>query len=59
MIITKSAYKYKTLYRGLYKIVQTWANEIVTQRTGTVTMILNTSNIKPYNTPNVQGLDPI
>ena len=55
---TKSAYKYKTPYRGPYKIVQTWTNDTVTLRTGAVTMIIIIRNIKAYNTLNVQGQDP-
>ena len=58
MTRTKSAYKYKTPYRGPYEIVQTWTNDTVTLRTGAVTMIINIRNIKPYNTLNVQGQDP-
>ena len=38
---TKSAFKYKTLYRGPYKIVQTWTNGTITLRMGAVTMRVN------------------
>ena len=58
MTLTKSAYKYKTLYRGLYKIFQTWTNGTVTLRMVAVTIRLNILNIEPYNTSVVEGLDP-
>ena len=58
MTQNKSSYKYKTPYRGPYKIFQTWTNVTVTLRTGVVTIIINICNIKPYNTPNVKGRIP-
>ena len=58
MTRTKSAFKYKTLYRGTYKIFQMWTNRTVTLRMGAVTKRINIRNIKPYNTQIVQGQDP-
>ena len=58
MKLTKSAYKYKTPYRGPYKIVQTWTNGTVTLRMGVVTTRLNIHNIKPYNTAISEGRHP-
>ena len=46
-----------TLFRGPYEIVHTWTNVPVTLRTGAVTMRINIRNIKPYNTPVVEGRD--
>ena len=58
MTLTKSEYKLKTPYRYPYEIVQTWTNVTVTLRMGAVTMRLKSHNIKPYNTPIVEGQDP-
>ena len=58
MTLTKLAYKYKTPYRGPYKIVQTWKNGTVTLRMGAVTMRINICNIKLYNTLMVEGRYP-
>ena len=49
--LTNSAYKYKTPYRGPYKIFQACTNGTVTLRMGAVAMRLNIRNIKPCNTP--------
>ena len=56
--LTMSVYKYRTPYRGPYEIVNTWKNGTVTLRIGAVTMRINIHNIKPYNTPMVEGQDP-
>ena len=58
LTLTKSAYKYKILFRGLYEIVHTWTNVTITLRMGAVTMRINTRNIKPYNTIALEGQDP-
>ena len=55
----KSAYKYKTPFKGLYENFHTWKNGTVTLQTGVVTMIINIQNIKPYNTPIVEGRNPL
>ena len=57
MTLTKSGYKYKTLYRGLYKIFQTWTNGTVTLIMGAVNTRINIRNIKPYDTPMVEVRD--
>ena len=56
---TNSAYKYENPFRGRLKKGQKWTNGTVIPRTGTVTMIINIRDIRPYNTPNVQGRDPL
>ena len=56
--LTKSAYKYETLHRGPYKIVQTWTNRRVTLRMVAVTTRINIHNIKLYNAPIVEGKYP-
>ena len=58
MALTKLAYKYKTPYSGLYKIVQTWKNGTVTPIMGAVSMRINIHNTKTYNNPIVEGRDP-
>ena len=58
MTQTKSAFKYKTLYRGPYKIVETWTNGTVTLIMGAVTTRVNICNIKPDHAPIVEGRDP-
>ena len=58
MTLTKSEYKYETPFRGMYIIVQTWKNGTVTLRMGAVTTRINIDNIKPYNTPILEGRDP-
>ena len=45
----RSAYKYKTLFRGLYEIFQTWTNGTIALQMVAVTNRINISNIKPYN----------
>ena len=41
MIYRKRAYKYKTPFKGLYEIVQTWTNGLVRLQTGAVTTSVN------------------
>ena len=55
-VLTKmrSAYKYKTLFRGPYEIVWTWKNGTSNLLIGTVTHIINIRNIKPYNDADVE-----
>ena len=48
------AYKYETLFQGLYEIIQTWMNGTVTIQTGAVTARLNIHRLKPYNNPEVE-----
>ena len=43
----QSAYKYKTLYRALYKTFQTRTNGTVTLGTGAATTSINIQNFKP------------
>ena len=50
MIRRKSAFKYKRSFQGLFKIVQTWTNGMVTLRVGAVSSRINTRYIKSYNT---------
>ena len=45
----RSEYKYKTLFKGPCEVFQTWTSRTVTLRTGEVTNIINTRNIKTYN----------
>ena len=49
----RSAYKYKTLFKGLYEIVQMCTNGAITLRTGAATMIINIRNINPYKDTDV------
>ena len=56
--LTKSDYKYKTPFKGPYKIVQTWTNGTATLIMGAVTTIVNICNIKRYNTLIVEGQYP-
>ena len=58
MTLTKSAFKYKTPYRVPYKKFQMWTNGNVTLIMGAVTTRINIRNIKPYNTPVVEGRYP-
>ena len=51
MTRTKSAYKYKTTFKGPYEIIHTWTNRTVNLRMGAVKTIINIHNIKPYTTP--------
>ena len=55
MTLTKSSYKYKTPFRGLYGIFHTWTNGSVILRTSSVKMRINICNVKPYNIPIVEG----
>ena len=41
MVIRNQAYKYKTPFKGLYKLFQMWTNGTVTIRTGEVTSRIN------------------
>ena len=50
----RSAYKYKTPFRGPCKIIHTWENGTVTLRTGAITHRINILNIKPYNDADVE-----
>ena len=54
MTMNRSAYKYKTPFRGPYEIIQTWTNGTVTLRTGSVTNRKNIRNSKPYNDAGVK-----
>ena len=54
MIKHKSEYKYKTLFKGPYGIVQTWTNITFTLRMGEVTARINTLQIKPCHNPNIE-----
>ena len=54
MTKNRSAYKYKTPFRGPYEIVQTLTNGTVTLQTGAVTHRINIRNIKPYNDADVE-----
>ena len=49
----RSAYKYETLFRGPYEIVQTWTNGTIALQTVAVTNRINISNIKLYNDADV------
>ena len=51
MTKTKSAYKYKTPFKGPYEIFCTWTKRTVTLHTVAVTTRINIHNIKPYNNP--------
>ena len=57
--IKKSAYKYKTLFKGPYEKFQTLTNRTVTLRTGAVTTRINICRIKPYNNSNIELRGPI
>ena len=46
MMDSKSAFKYRTPFKGPYEIFQTWKNGSVTLRTGAVTTRLNIICIK-------------
>ena len=50
----KSYFKYKTPFKGLYAIVQTWENVTITLQMGSVTARINIRNIKPYNIIDVE-----
>ena len=39
----------------MYKFFQTWTDRTVTLRIGTLTTRINIRNIRPYNTPIVEG----
>ena len=54
MVKKTQAYKYKTLFRGPYKIFQTWTNGTVTIRRDVVTARLHVRRIKPYDIPEIQ-----
>ena len=54
MARNKSAYKYETLFKGLYGIVQMWTNSTITLQTVAVTTGINIRNIKPYNNTDVE-----
>ena len=55
-VLTKmrSAYKYKTLFRGPYEIVWTWKNGTSNLLIGTVTHRINIRNTKTYNDSDVE-----
>ena len=59
MTKTNSTYKYETPFKGPYENFHTWGKKTVTLRTGSVTTRINIRNIKPYNTPIVEGWDPL
>ena len=50
----RSAYKYKTLFRGPYEIVRTRKNGTVALQTGTVTHRVNILNINLYNDTDIE-----
>ena len=54
MTITKSSYKYKTLFRGPYENFHTRTNGTFTLKMGAVTTRINIRNIKPYINPIVE-----
>ena len=50
VMIRKNVYfKYETLFKGPYAIIQTWKNVTVTLLTVSVTTRINIIRIKPYN----------
>ena len=48
MISKNKPFKYKTSFKGLYEIIQTWTNRTFNLRTGSVTYRINTRHIKPH-----------
>ena len=48
MIRNHASFKYKTPFKGLFEMVQTWKNRTFTLQTGAITTRINISRINPY-----------
>ena len=48
MTINIRTFKYETLFKVTYEIVQTWTNVTITLQTGVLTNIINTHHIMPF-----------